>query len=211
MATDLTAAQWKTLTATVLDELGRWYEPRSADLAPAGRKITADALSRGGLRGGVQVRHLFEPAVLLAPTEPLERMFQLGDICRQVPFTGNYGIWEPIRATFATITRRCLMAGDSRSAMYEQLVCWPENGERPGPIVLTPPAVNRTNGLIVERLRSDFSPPLRRQEFSHIIERIRELTVMWVLGGSERWPRRRIDVELDQMALLVRAYLMHQP
>lgn len=210
MTTKPTAAQWKALTAAATCELGRWYESRSERLTPAGHKIVANAVDRGGLRGGVQVRHLFEPAVLLAPTEPLDDLVTLGDICQQVPFTGNYGIWEPIRATFATITRQFALAGDARSATYEQLVCWPENGEQPGPIALTPPAVNRTNGLIVEQLRSDFTPPLKRQEFSHIIERIRELNVMWALGGSDRWPRQRIDHELDQMAILVGDYAAPQ-
>ncbi len=35
--------------------------------------------------------------------------------------------------------------------------------------------------------------PLKLPQISYAIGRLRELSVMWAFGGSETWPRERID------------------
>ena len=50
------------------------------------------------------------------------------------------------------------------------------------------------NDLLVEQIRSDaYAPPLKLQQFSYVIATLRELSVMWASGGSDTWPRVRID------------------
>lgn len=64
---------------------------------------------------------------------------------------------------------------------------------------------NRLNGLLVEQIRPDaYTPPLKLPQFSYVVARLRELSVMWAFGGSQKWPRERIDEEIaavkDQVA-----------
>lgn len=151
----------------------------------------------------MKVRLLFEPAVLLVESADADELAELAAVSTLIPITGNYGLWEPARANVALCSRAAHKFSDAHADQFEQFVCWPENGEKSGPVLLTTPAINRANGVVVEQLRTDFTPPLNRAELSHTIARIRELGVMWVLGGSQRWPRTRIDDEIAESFKLV--------
>lgn len=53
---------------------------------------------------------------------------------------------------------------------------------------------NRLGGRLIEQIRPDaYLPPLKLPQFSYVIGKLRELSVMWAFGGSETWPRERID------------------
>ncbi len=76
----------------------------------------------------------------------------------------------------------------------------PQNEGLPGPPVINKPMINRLNGDLLEHYleRSvDYRAPLSLPQFSDVISTLSELAVMWAFGGSDTWPRRRIDEELD--------------
>lgn len=67
---------------------------------------------------------------------------------------------------------------------------------------------NRLNGLLVEQIRSGaYASPLKLPQLSYVIGKLRELSVMWAFGGSETWPRERIDDEITAVRIQVADFL----
>ena len=80
----------------------------------------------------------------------------------------------------------------------------PENGRLPGPPVIDQAMANRVAGLLVEQMMSGvYLPALKLPQFSYVIAKLRELSVMWAFGGSTPWPRERIDEAIDAMKVQV--------
>lgn len=62
---------------------------------------------------------------------------------------------------------------------------------------------------LVEQIRSDvYVPPLRLPQFSYVIGKLRELSTMWAFGGSEMWPRTRIDEQIAEIKVQVGDFLV---
>jgi hypothetical protein len=131
---------------------------------------------------------LFEPAMLLSLTEQRDAMHELATIAKDIPFIGNYNQWLPASATIAAAYRGLTLGADPRAAEVQQ---WPS---LPGHGGGTEAMTDRMNGSVVEQIRSDgYEPPLKLPQFTYVIANLRELSVMWAFGGSEIWPRERID------------------
>jgi hypothetical protein len=87
-----------------------------------------------------------------------------------------------------------LIVGRARAPTMSAVASLPENGGVPGPPVVHDAMRKRLNGVLVEQIRSDaYVAPLKLPQFSYVIAKLRELSVMWAFGGSETWPRERID------------------
>lgn len=154
------------------------------------------AVDTGTLAGETRCCILFEPVMLIGPGATADQLAELAEICRGIPFTGNYGIWDPVRAALSMSYRGLTIERDARAAEVERHLSFAENGEVPGPPITTGAMANRLNGLLISTFRREFTRPMSLPVFSYLIAKQRELMIMWAFGGSEVWPRERIDEEL---------------
>jgi hypothetical protein len=130
-------------------------------------------------------------AVLLSLIAPADVMYELAGVARDIPFIGNYNQWLPASATIAAAYRVLAVGADPRTREIEALLALPGHGASGDAMT------NRLQGRLVDQIRSDaYAPPLKLPQFSYAIGRLRELSVMWAFGGSESWPRERIDAEI---------------
>ncbi|MFH5227308.1 hypothetical protein [Antrihabitans spumae] len=189
-----------------MPKLDAWYQQRAGDLTPKGVKIVQRAVAKGSLAGDAACRILFEPAMLIGPRATVDELYELAVICREIPFTGDYGIWDPVRAALAVAYRGLTMTRDTRAIEVEQYLSFAENGERPGPPVTSGAMANRLNGSLMATFRREFVSPMTLPVFSYLIEKQRELMIIWSFGGSHVWPRERVDSELAVCADLLQDY-----
>lgn len=184
------------------------YEQSSSLLSKRGHGIVDRAIKKGTVGGDVGMQLLFEPAMLLSLVATQDVLYGMAVVAKDIPFIGNYGLWSPREATIAASYRLLTISGDPRAADVELWLSLPENDGHPAPPVIHQAMTNRLNGLIVEQIKSDaYSSPLKLPEFSYVIAKLRELSVMWAFGGSERWPRPEIDEEISRIRQQVADFL----
>lgn len=186
------------------------YDQCAPLLSKRGQQIVDRAMKKGTVGGDVGMQLLFEPAMLLSLVAGGDGLYELAAAAKDIPFIGNYGLWAPLEATIAAAYRALTVGGDLR-AEVELWLSLPENGGVPGPPVVHDAMKNRLNGLLVEQIRSGaYTPPLKLPQFSYVIAKLRELSVMWAFGGSETWPRDRIDEEIAAVMNQVADFLAPQ-
>ncbi|WP_078311280.1 MULTISPECIES: hypothetical protein [unclassified Mycobacterium] len=196
------------INGEIKPRLSDLYEQSSWLLSKRGHQIVDRAIKKGTVGGDVGMQLLFEPAMLLSLVATQDVLYGLAVVAKDIPFIGNYGLWSPCEATIAAVHRLLTIGGDPRAADVELWLSLPENGGHPGPPVIHQAMTNRLNGLLVEQIRSDtYTPPLKLPQFSYVIAKLRELSVMWAFGGSDSWPRTRIDGEIAQVLHQVSDFL----
>ncbi|CAM3793056.1 hypothetical protein H7J08_00770 [Mycobacterium frederiksbergense] len=187
------------LNREIKPHLSAIYDRSASLFSTRGHQIVDRAMKKGTVGGEVGMQLLFEPAMLLSLTEQRDAMHELATIAKNIPFIGNYNQWLPASATIAAAYRGLTLGADPRAAEVQQWLSLPGHGGG------TEAMTNRLNGLVVEQIRSDtYAPPLKLPQFSYAVAKLRELSVMWAFGGTEAWPRERIDdaiaVVNDQVA-----------
>lgn len=196
------------LNGEIKPRLSDLYEQSSSLLSKRGHQIVDRAIKKGTVGGDVGMQLLFEPAMLLSLVATQDVLYALAVVAKDIPFIGNYGLWSPCEATIASAHRRLTIGGDPRAADVELWLSLPENDVHPGPPVIHQAMTNRLNGLLVEQIRSDvYAPPLKLPQFSYVIAKLCELSVMWAFGGSEAWPRPRIDGQITGIRQQVADFL----
>lgn len=196
------------LNGEIKPRLSDLYEQSSSLLSTRGHGIVDRAIKKGTVGGDVGMQLLFEPAMLLSLVAPQDVLYGLAVVAKDIPFIGNYGLWSPCEATIAATHRLLTINGDPRAADVELWLSLPENDGHPGPPVIHTAMTNRLSGLLVEQIRSDvYLPPLKLPQLSYAIAKLRELSVMWAFGGSEAWPRPRIDDEISTIRVQVSDFL----
>ncbi|ORA55181.1 hypothetical protein [Mycobacteroides franklinii] len=197
------------VNSLIKPRLSMVYDRCAPLLSKRGNKVVDRAIAKGTVGGDVGMQLLFEPAMLLSLVADTDSMYELAESARDIPFIGNYGLWSPCEATIAATYRVLAIADDSRATEVESWLSLPENGGMPGPPVVHQAMTNRLGGLLVEQIRSDvYSPPLNLPQFSYVIGKLRELSSMWAFGGSESWPRMRIDEEISGIRSQVHDFLV---
>lgn len=186
------------MNSIVKPKLDAIYADSASTFTSKGHKIVDRAVSKGTVGGYVGMQLLFEPAMLLSlAAGQASTMYKLADVAKMVPFAGDYTSWAPVGATIAAAFR-CLTREEA--AETDTVRWWlslPQNGNQPGPVVITDAMRNRLLGNRLREFHADYLPPLKLPQFSYVIEKLRELVVMWSFGGSDTWPRPRIDNEID--------------
>ncbi|MGR6978370.1 hypothetical protein [Mycobacteroides abscessus] len=201
-------AQMAELNGEIKPRLHDLYEQCSSLLSKREHGIVDRAIKKGTVGGDVGIQLLFEPAMLLSLVATHDVLYGLAAVAKDVPFIGNYGLWSPCEATIAASYRLLTISGDPRATDVELWLSLPENDGHPGPPVIHVAMTNRLNGLLVEQIRSDvYKPPLTLPQFSYVIAKLRELSVMWAFGGSDSWPRTRIDAEITGVQSQVADFL----
>lgn len=193
------------LNGAIKPRLSAVYGQSAPLLSKRGQQIVDRAMKKGTVGGDVGMQLLFEPAMLLSLVADGDVLYELAAVARDIPFIGNHNQWLPAGATIAAAYRVLTLSGDPRAPDVELWLSLPENEGVPGLPVVHDAMRNRLNGLLVEQIRSDaYTPPLKLPQFSYVIGKLRELSVMWAFGGSKTWPRERIDLEIatvtDQVA-----------
>lgn len=182
------------LNDAIKPRLAAVYDRCAPLLTRRGQQIVDRALKKGTVGGDVGMQTLLEPAMLLSLVADGDTLYELADVARSIPFIGDYGLWAPCEAVIAAAYRVLTLVGDPRATEVELWLSLPENGGEPGPPVVHQAMTNRLNGFLVEQIRSDaYAPSLKLPQFSYVIGKLRELSVMWAFGGSAAWPRERID------------------
>lgn len=198
------------LNGAIKPRLSAVYDTSAPLLSKRGQQIVDRAMKKGTVGGDVGMQLLFEPAMLLSLVADGDVMYELAAVARDIPFIGNHNQWLPAGATIAAAYRTLTVSGDPRADDVELWLSLPENEGVPGPPVVHDAMTNRLNGLLVEQIRSEsYAPPLKLPQFSYVMGKLRELSIMWAFGGSQTWPRERIDREIaavkDQVADFVAA------
>jgi len=185
------------LNGAIKRRLSALYDQCAPLLSKSGQRIVDRAMKRGTVGGDVGMQMLFEPAMLLSLVADSDVLYELAAVAKDIPFIGNHDQWLPAGATIAAAYRALALCGDPRADDVELWLSLPENEGVPGPPVVHDAMKNRLNGLLVEQIRSEsYAPPLKLPQFSYVIGKLRELSVIWAFGGSEAWPRERIDLEI---------------
>ncbi|OBB10313.1 hypothetical protein A5761_28000 [Mycolicibacterium setense] len=176
------------LNGAVKPRLSAVYDQSAPLLSKRGQQIVDRAMKKGTIGGDVGMQLLFEPAMLLSLVASGDVTYELAAVAKDIPFIGNYNQWLPSSATIAAAYRVLTLEADPRAAGVESWLVLPGHG---GPAEAM---TNRLGGRLMEQIRSDvYMPPLKLPQFSYVIAKLRELSVMWAFGGSEKWPRERID------------------
>lgn len=199
------------LNDAVKPRLAAVYDWCAPLLSKRGQQIVDRALKKGTVGGDVGMQTVLEPAMLLSLVADGDTLYELADVARSIPFIGDYGLWAPCEAVIAAAYRVLTREGDPRAGEVEMWLSLPENGGEPEPPVVHQAMTNRLNGLLVEQIQSDaYAPPLKLPQFSYVIAKLRELSVMWAFGGSAAWPRERIDEAIDAVKDQVADFLEPQ-
>ncbi|OHU01572.1 hypothetical protein [Mycobacterium syngnathidarum] len=199
------------LNGAIKPRLSAVYNESAPLLSKRGQQIVDRAMKKGTVGGDVGMQLLFEPAMLLGLVAGGDVMYELAAVAKDIPFIGNYNQWLPASATVAAAYRVLTVGDDARADEVELWLSLPENGGIPGPPVVHDAMKNRLGGLLVEQIRSDaYVSPLKLPQFSYVIGKLRELSVMWAFGGSETWPRERIDEEIAAVKNQVADFLAPQ-
>jgi len=196
------------LNAATKPRLLAIYDQCTPLLTIRGRQIVDRAMKKGTVGGGTGMQLLFEPAMLLSLVAGRDAVYELAEVAKDIPFIGNYGLWAPSESVVAAAYRVLAVGGDRRADEVESWLSLPENGQLPGPPVIHQAMANRVAGLLAEQITSDvYVPPLKLPQFSYVIAKLRELSVMWAFGGSTPWPRERIDEAIGVVKVQVADFL----
>lgn len=164
------------------------------------QKIVQQAIEKGAVGGETGMFRLFAPAILLSLSDRAEISYETAAVAKDIPFIGDYTRWEWAGSAIAGAFRVLMQHGDARANEVEQWLSIPQNGGLSGPPVIDSAVTNRLNGRVLRHYLNrgvDYRVPLTQPQFAGVIARVSELVVMWAFGGSDTWPRTRIDEELD--------------
>ena len=199
----LSNAEWAALSQKVADEFGNLFADAEAFLGAAGQRVAKAALKSVSMKSEIKVQDL-TALLVLADLAGREKVLLDGaESLRAVPFTGNVNIYEPIRLTFCGAARRSELNGSSDSP-FSALIKLPgldESAE--GEQLLR----ERADGGVLEPPSESDAGQATSSIPQHIINTcmaVQELWLLWVLGGSQKWPRQRIDEELESAATILR-------
>ena len=192
-----TPSQIHELNETVKAKLAVLYEESAQLFSARGLKIVDRAIKKGTVGSEQGMRLLFEPALLLALDESSNTLYDVAATARSIPFVGNYSFWSPASEVIALAYRTLSHSDDTRASEVELWLSVPENGGHDGPRVIHEAMKGRLAGNLLNHFnRVSYEPPLKLPQFSFVIAKLGELGVMWAFGGSETWPRTRIDAEI---------------
>jgi hypothetical protein len=193
---------WNALTAQVA---GRFRALFADDfLGPAGVRRVSSVLKTVSLNGPRKMEELTSLLVMADLAGHGDVLLVGAEALRPVPFTGNVSNYEPIRQIFCGAVRRAELTG-ADAAPYREMMSLPERGE-PGPPIKDGLIRQRAAGLLLKPPSK--SAAVQATSGSHHIATVaiavRELYLMWAFDGSFRWPRKKIDVEIDAAAAILR-------
>lgn len=184
------------------------YRDSTSVFSARGLKIVDRALKKGTVGGEQGMRLLFEPAALLAFGGSPTAFYEVAVVTRSIPFVGNYSFWSPAAEVIALAYRALTQGDDPHADEVERWLSIPENGGNDGPPVIHDPMRGRLQGDLLNHFnRVSYEPPLKLPQFSFVIAKLGELGVMWAFGGSETWPRTRIDGEIERVHRQVADFL----
>ncbi|MEX3648843.1 hypothetical protein [Mycolicibacterium porcinum] len=194
------SAQLNELNATAKSRLEVLYQEAGGFFTTRGQKIVGQAIEKGTVGGDTGMYRLFAPAILLGLGDYPDISHETAVVARNIPFIGDYGRWDWAASVIASGFRVLTTHGDVRADEVEQWLSIPDHGGQPGPPVIDKQMIRRLSGHALKyhiRDSIDYRSPLTQPQTSTMIAKVAELVVMWAFGGSDTWPRTRIDEELD--------------
>lgn len=203
-------AEARELNAVVRPRLEALYGDAGSFFSARGQKIVERGVAKGTVAGETGMYRFFEPAILLALSEETDVLYGTAVVAKSIPFIGDYTLWTAAGSVIAGAFRVLTLRSDPRTDEVAEWLSIPQNGGVPGPIVINKAMTNRLNGRLLEhylRKGADYRVPLTLPQLSSVIVRISELSVMWAFGGSDVWPRPRIDEELEAARQLLAEFL----
>ncbi|GAB10332.1 hypothetical protein GOARA_056_00790 [Gordonia araii NBRC 100433] len=203
MPTNLKPAEWRELNAELVPQVGAWLDRHSDLFTVRGAKFVERALAKANLAGETGTRLLFEPVLLVATAVEPADIDELFAVCDRIPFTGDFSQWDYAKAVYAAGYRIYERRGDAQKARHPWLMLsFPVNGGRLAePFAndaAVPAMMNRANGAGLGISPQYPRPVTTIPKLQHLLGAVREWTIMWALGGSEQWPRERLDADLAE-------------
>ncbi|SHT79272.1 Uncharacterised protein [Mycobacteroides abscessus subsp. abscessus] len=203
-----TPSQVAQVNEVVKPKLEAIYGDSASVFSSRGLKIVERALKKGTVGGEQGMRLLFEPAMLLVFGGSPTAFYDVAAVARSIPFVGNYSFWSPAAEVIALAYRALTQGDDPRAAEVALWLSIPENGGNEGPPVVHDAMQGRLQGNLLKHFnRVSYQPPLKLPQFSFVIAKLGELGTMWAFGGSQTWPRTRIDDEIADVRIQVADFL----
>ncbi|MCV7065590.1 hypothetical protein H7H51_07490 [Mycolicibacterium farcinogenes] len=204
------SVQLNELNAMAKSRLEVLYREAGGFFTARGQKIVQQAIEKGTVGGDAGMHRLFMPAILLSLGDNTEILYEIAAVAKDIPFIGDYTRWEWAGSAIAGAFRVLAQHGDAQANEVEQWLSIPQNGGMPGPPVIDSAVTNRLNGRVLRhylKRGADYRVPLTQPQLAGVISTVSELVVMWAFGGSDMWPRRRIDEELEAARQLLDAFV----
>ncbi|WP_188588271.1 hypothetical protein [Gordonia jinhuaensis] len=202
--TRLSGQAWKVLNAELIPQVTEIYDTARPRFSARGLKIVDRSTATGSFGGDTACATLCEPAMVGALAGDTDMLYRVSQVMREVPFTGDFWTWEPIRGVHAATVRLLESAADPRVDEVSGYLSFADNGGEVGPPQFNQAMKNRLEGgLLTHFQTAGYARPLKLPQFSYFMRRASELEVMWAFGGSDAWPRTRLDQELRASRELV--------
>ncbi|KAH8172312.1 hypothetical protein LIA77_06567 [Sarocladium implicatum] len=169
------------------------YKRARSEFTPQGWKIVERALKKPTLRSGEGVNRLYEPALILGLTTRIDLLWEIYEIGKKIPFWGFYAIVECVAPFNNILYTKLALANDPRGDAVEQ------QGSRFDYL--------EDHGGVYD----NFTSPMPAYQWNSFSYNLNELYLMWANGGSDKWPRERIEDALDRHAEFLRPWLVKPP
>lgn len=199
----LSTAEWAELSENITAEFQQLFAEADEYLGKAGVRAVQSALKSLSMKSESKVRNLTALLALADLAGHGAVLLSGADALRAVPFTGNVTIYEPIRLTFCGAARRAELEGGSKDPFAGLIELPGVDESAQGQDLLA----QRASGLLLRPPSESGAGEATSSIPQHIIitcMAVQELWLMWVLGGSQKWPRQRIDEELESAATILR-------
>ncbi|MGH3787827.1 MAG: DUF6707 family protein [Pseudonocardiaceae bacterium] len=177
---------------------------REQSLPKLAERITARGVKKLSLSSQRSINQFANSVFTLGLYRREATVIAVAKVLEAVPFTGNFTLYEPVRQVYALAYRLNNWKKNSYEVELGNYLTVPERGG-PGPVLMTAELRERCGGLLLRRplLKGDRSDSPTLEVERYLLE-LRELAVMWALGGSKTWPREEIEKEIaaDEAYLL---------
>lgn len=204
---NLSNEEWKSLSETIKVEFERLFADADTFLGKAGLRFVNTALKSVSVKAGASVNNLTALLVLADLAGRGDILLAGAEALRAVPFTGNVTVYEPIRQVICGAARRAQINGESGEPFISQITLpgleqWSDTPGSKDELIL-----GRLDGELLEPPSQNKTIDEVTQPSYHIFNTsitVHELWLMWAFGGSQEWPRERIDSELEAAAKILR-------
>lgn len=193
------------------------YKRARSEFTPQGWKVVERALKKPTLRSEEGVNRLYEPAIILGLTTRIDLLWEIYEIGKKIPFWGFYAIVECVARFNNILYTKLALANDPRKDAVEQRLwvplydpwsyCNPEYEDIGRHLEGSRFDYLEDHGGIYD----NYTSPMPAYQWNSFSYNLNELYLMWANGGSDKWPKERIEDALDRHAEFLRPWLVKPP
>lgn len=191
--------EWDQITGSVHDRVEALVAAAGAQLPPTGDKTVRSAIAKFKASAVRPTQDLVSALIILDLHGAHDVLLEGSRILRDVPFTGDHTLYEPVRQLACAAFRTASRQGSPSAADFELYLSFGEHGGETGARVIEAPHRNRM-AREPRRLAADIewngSKPTATA-IANTAAGVAERCWLWAFGGSPEWPLPAIDREIQ--------------